>query len=201
MENRALEHFNLRLEKLEPSERARFVHGVYKQLTKSAKGRQTNGEYRKAIGELNKNNACDFCIAVVDALDRYGLKSHSDKLLKQVLTCGQYGIFAGTNYQLDKIDPRWKDYVTISPWNNGIAIETGDYYPGGHGTSIILHDGSYGRKKGLYEIRPLFRFNTLKDFGRGDEVIGYLKLEDAVALSQAVMRDDETKFKELVDRL
>ena len=78
-------------------------------------------------------------------------------------------------------------------------IDAGDFVFGGFrngnpfSASIVLHDGSYGKEDGKYEMLPRFDGKELPG-----GVLGWLPLEKAVAIAHAILQKDEERFKAAV---
>ena len=115
--NPHIERLSARLKKLKSSERARELHGVYKQLIPSRKGRITNGSYSRIFSDnqglimdfsvegsveqiLERVNVDGFVGYVADQMDKYArLNNHASRLRE---LCGS---FVRLNPKIVKMDP------------------------------------------------------------------------------------------------
>lgn len=61
---------------------------------------------------------------------------------------------------------------SVIPFDNGICITI--QYSNGYGASVICHDGSYGGKRGLFEIAVLRDNDLCYDTEITGDVIGHL---------------------------
>ena len=73
---------NLKLKRIKSYERRNALLGVYKQLTKSLKGRQTQGDYSYLFSK-DINEGLDFVMHMIELLSQYGLNNHARRLQKQ----------------------------------------------------------------------------------------------------------------------
>lgn len=110
-----------------------------------------------------------------------------------------YGRWHSTLSRLEHLDPNWRTWIAPDPRYVGIQLDAADFDFGGFrsgnpfSASIVLHDGSYGKEDGTYEILPRFDGKELPG-----GVLGWLPLEKAVAIAHAVLQRDEAKFQHAV---
>lgn len=221
MANILLDNFNQRMSALKSDKRQRFLHGIYKQLVESNKGKQTIGEYRtvfgQADGEIRRNNQdqryvsyhpesherIELVVRIADALNQYGMENHSDRLLQQERRTGTYQRWKHTLSELEKLDPELKDGVGLHFLISGIQLVVGDArHEGPFSTSIILDEGSHGKEDNLYEARPFFEGRHLNQDGlHNEEIVGSLSLENALSLAQAALSQDRTKYDAAFQRV
>lgn len=96
--------------------------------------------------------------------------------------------------QLEAINPDLVSKYQIRPCPpQGVQLIRGQ-------TSIVRHGTSYGSEDGLFEIYPMKDGKGFVEiFGTTDNVAGYLTLEEAVAIAEAV-ENDSPELKELVKK-
>lgn len=75
-------------------------------------------------------------------------------------------------------------YRRMVPHLNGIGIEI--EYGNGYGASVICHDGSYGGKKGLFEVAVLHHGALCYDTPITDDVIGHLDFKDVAKILKQI---------------
>ena len=129
MANQLVEKLNHRMNKLKTNDRSGFLQGVYKQLTVSHKGRQTNGEYRTVIDKLYPENEdrMGFMLNFVDELKKYGLSNHAQRLLNQEDLSEAYENWEHTNKELQRVDPDWSRYAVLHPFVGGVQLDIGGF--------------------------------------------------------------------------
>ena len=194
-----VDNFDQRIRSLDVSSRKRFLHGVYKQLTESHKGRQTKGEYKIGVGTLHNRGETDsrteFVVHVADALNQYGFSHQALRLLQQELLNVPYQRLKHTLSELEKADPQWRNHARLYVEQDGVQLDHGGYRNNGRfSSSIVLNGVNYGRGDGLFEIRPIFEGKTMEQLGPYDDVAGWLPLEKAIALAHAALRKDKVRF-------
>ena len=202
MTDSLLEGFHLHLKSLKPESRKRFVHGVYKQVALSHKGKQAHGEYSALFKYAREDEwRVWFFLHFTDELFRYGFFPHAPRLLKQQGLEETYDRWKKTLTVLEEIEPGWKEYLEFHPGWRGIHLVTRGREENNFSTSIVLHGSSYGREGGLYEVSPIFEGRGLKQRGYADDVIGSVTLEDALALARATLSRDAAQFESAVEQI
>jgi hypothetical protein len=115
--NPHIERLSARLKKLKSSERAGELHGIYKQLIPSRKGRITNGPYNRIISDnqgpimdftveglarkiLDKVTINQFVEYVADQMDKHDhLKNHANRLRES------YGSTIKLDFKIVEMNP------------------------------------------------------------------------------------------------
>lgn len=203
MVNQILDNFNQRMNGLKPDKRRRFLHGVYKQLTESHRGRQADGEYKDAIRQYHpeSEDRTEFVVNVADALNRYSLENQAKRLLEQERKTEAYDRWRHTLSELEKISPELKEGLELYLFLDGVELDIGGYRQGEpFSASVVLHGISYGRDSNLYEVCPVFGNSTLRGEGYNDNVLGWLSLEDALSIAQATVSQDRQRYDLVLQR-
>ena len=73
---------------------------------------------------------------------------------------------------------------SMTPHLNGIAIEI--TYANGYGASVICHEGSYGGKRGLFEIAVLRDGDICYDTEITQDVIGHLDFDEVAKVLKRI---------------
>jgi|SRR3989338_5256004 len=197
MVNELLEKFDNRLNHVNANDKFRFLHGVYKQLVPSARGKQTNGEYRIELEKLSSGKKDWFITNFASDLLDHGMVNHACKLLQEYNLTQTAQRLDYTLSEMDKIEYQVKQDSKIFVDWSGVHIDVGGYRRGNpFCASIILHDGSYGHQNGLFEIMPIFKGKSLDDAGFCTaNVIGWLSLKSAFALASATLSKNESSVR------
>lgn len=208
MDYNPLSNFYQRLQKLKPAQRKRFLHGVYKQLTESKKGRRTLGEYsglfddrylRSISGRIYTldQDTANFVVHVADSLKAYEFKSHSYKMLKQHRIADAYDAWKETSVGLDRMYPEWRKngelHVTGS---DSIRIDFGGFSQGSPFSASIVYPNHQAVPSHPFEICPRFdgkEIDTL--FGDKDPILLGKTLDEMVSMAKAVIERNWMKFK------
>lgn len=192
------DRFTERLHDLGSDGGRRFVHGVYKQIVESQRGRRTQGEYRAAFDSSDLSTGkgayenLTFIFHLADALYQQGLPRHAERLLGKERVSDDYVYWRRGITLLEEADPDWKSGVTARGISTGIQLITGDWDSSHQfGASIIHIRDSHGSSEGLFETSLRFDGKGLEELGyTADYTIGYMPARDALALGRAVARKD-----------
>lgn len=204
MANTLLNKFDQRINKLKADKRQRFLHGVYKQLAVSHKGRLADGEYGEDYRRKHPESEerIEFIVNFADALNRYGLENHANRLLRQERRAEAYQRWKHTLNELEKIEPELSKGVELHFHISGIQLYIHDpveerYF----NASVILNGISYGREDNLYEICPIFEGKGLEQYGHKDNVLGHLNLQDALSVAKSVRNQDRERYDDTLQRV
>lgn len=204
MVNELRNKFDQRMNKLKHDKRQRFLHGIYKQLAVSHKGRLAEGEYGECYRRihLESEERIEFIVNFADALNRYGLEDHANRLLRQERRAEAYQRWKHTLSELEKVDPKLSKGVELHFHISGVQLYSYDPLLGRlFNTSIILNGLSYGREDNLYEVSPIFEGVDLEKYGHRDSVLGHLSLEDSLSIAQAVRSQDIERYERTLQRI
>jgi len=174
-----LERLDTNLAELRVIDRPNFLHGVYKQLVESHRGRQTNGEYRRGVDAFDQlaylqGQKAEFMFSFADALNNNGMSDHATRLLEQ--------------YDYGELQGAVSDDVSLH-FNAGIQLSVGGYREGAScSASIVTVRG------GDYEVFTRFGGLDLKAFGLPDQVLPGLSLNEALALGRAAASENFATF-------
>jgi hypothetical protein len=78
----AIDSLTHKFKRAKSSERPGILHGVYKQLVASNKGKKTNGVFRN-LSENNSSETYNLAHTVAEQLDKYGMPNHANKLREE----------------------------------------------------------------------------------------------------------------------
>lgn len=196
------DRFDERIESLPTQDRKRFLHGVYKQLVESHKGRQAEGDYRAGFEQLSEIDRAQFALQVADALLQYGFEAQALRLLEQSKLKGTYARLKQTLAELEQVDSNWRSRASIHLETYGIQIYYGDRRNARFSASIINTPVSFGGHDKSYETMPMFDGKTMEELGLGNisawsgNTAGWLPLEKAVYLANATLSRDPRRFRE-----
>ena len=192
------DRFTGRLHDLGSDGGKRFVHGVYKQVVKSQRGRRTQGEYQAAFDGLDlrtggEQDNIGFVYHLADALYQNGLPHHAERLLDQERLSDGYMHWRRGIALLEEADQNWRASAAIRCTPVGIQLVMGDWSRSTtFGASIIYSYSSHGAPEGLFEVDLRFEGKRLEELGYvSDYTVGHMRPRDALALGRAVAGRDQ----------
>jgi hypothetical protein len=198
---------NERVHKLDYGQRPHFIHGIYKQLVESNKGRQTNGEYRRDLEEhTTLNEELHFISAVATHLIDNGLMSHAKRLLNQYLlersleslnhVCDEldrYKLITGDSMNVGSV---FSDVLRIDIMPSGIGLRFGtlqsQYW-------CMIDNVRFPSEVDEFRVSPTFKNKSLVKLELNNSpFLQKVHLIDALSVASAVMHRDEKKLEDAV---
>lgn len=207
MENKSLDMFYSRMSKLKSHDKPNFLHGVYKQLVVSHKGRRANGEYKTLTSGIHEMAKCgspqpwaDFILAVTDELNNHRMPNHAARLLEQEKLTDPYNIVSHLMQEI----PNLRDYGNIifhgtSDGTPKFQLKLGKF---GYQVSIIVDRFSSDIGRTLYEIQPILDGKGLIElYLFYDDVVRGVELRKTLEITQATLSGDKDQLRKTLDQI
>lgn len=182
------------LRKAHSSQRPQLLTGVYKQLVKSHKGRQVNGEYRRAVESMPEESQADFYVNFTRKLLDEGLDGHACRLMEQHLP-ETFVAYSGATKKMKTICMSLVEGCSdIDVVGKGVRMDYNGYSAGeDYASQITTKDGEN------YSIDLRLPDNNSE--GDNHVFIKGVSLDDAVDLACAARTRDEDWIKDTLDRI
>ena len=180
---------------LQPHHIRLLVYHICKQLM------DKQGMYYDSYRQMGEGSQASFLFRLAEVSHQYGMWNHACFILDKEQALEGYVRWQTTLSKLEKVDPRWKEYITIHAERSGIQLDVGGFRnDNSYSASIVQHRISYGGDKGDYEIMPVFDGKKISAvLGASDDIIGWLPLEKAVAIAHATLSRDAARFRHAVE--